>query len=112
MAQKALRQGFYWPTMKEDAINIVKRCDAGQRFAKIPRAQPSYLQQMSSPRPFAMWGIDLINPLPTAYGGCKHAIVVVDYFTKWAEAKELAQISAIKVEKFVWSNIIYRFGIS
>ena len=27
LAQKALHQGFYWPTMKEDATNIVKKCD-------------------------------------------------------------------------------------
>ena len=44
--------------------------------------------------------MDLIEPLPIASGGCKYAIVVVDYFTKWAEAKELTQISMIKVEKF------------
>ena len=31
----------------------------------------------------------------------KHAIVAVDYFTKWAEMKELAQISTTKVEQFV-----------
>ena len=39
------------------------------------------------------------------------AIVAVDYFTKWAEAKELVQISTAKVENFVWSNIICRFGV-
>ena len=46
-----------------------------------------------------------------ARGGCKHAIVAVDYFTKWAEAKELTEISITKVEKFVWGNIICRFGV-
>ena len=70
-----------------------------------------YRQQMSSPCPFAMWGMDLIGPLPTTRGGCKHAIVIVDYFTKWAKAKEFAQISTAKVEKFVWNNIICRFRV-
>ena len=27
LAQKALRQGFYWPTMKQDALDLVKRCE-------------------------------------------------------------------------------------
>ena len=57
-------------------------------------------------------GMDLIGPLPTTRKGCKHDIVVIDYFTKWAKAKDLAQISTVKVEKFVWSNIIYRFEVS
>lgn len=55
--------------------------------------------------------MDLIGLLPTARGGCKHAIVAVDYFTKWVEAKELALISMTKVENFIWSNIICRFGV-
>jgi len=58
-----------------------------------------------------MWGINLIRPLPIARRGYKHAIVVVNYFTKWGKVKELVQISAVKVEKFVWSNIICRFGV-
>ena len=87
--------------MKQDAMNLVKKCDTCQRFTKIPRAPPAYLQQMSSPWPFAIWGMDLIGPFPMAHEGCKHAIVTIDYFTKWAEEKELAQIFVIKVEKFV-----------
>ncbi|XP_052193804.1 uncharacterized protein LOC127802147 [Diospyros lotus] len=53
LAQKALRQGFYWPTMKQDVIELVKKCEKCQQFAKIPRAPPVYLQYMSSPWPFA-----------------------------------------------------------
>ena len=66
---------------------------------------------MSSPWPFAIWGMDLIGPLLTARSGGKHSIVAVDYFKKWGKMKELAQISTTKVEKFVWSNIICRFGV-
>ena len=52
---------------------------------------------MSSPWPFAIWGMDLIGSLPTTREGCKYVVVVVDYFTKWAEAKEFTQISSPKV---------------
>ncbi|XP_057958527.1 uncharacterized protein LOC131151272 [Malania oleifera] len=31
VAHKAIRQGFYWPTMKKDAVELVKRCDRCQR---------------------------------------------------------------------------------
>ena len=68
LAQKALRQGFYWPTMREDAKNMVKSCDKCKRFAKVPHIPPEKLTVMSSVWPFAIWGIDLIGPLPTGRG--------------------------------------------
>lgn len=56
-------------------------------------------------------GIDLIGPLPQGRGKTKFAIVIVKYFTKWAEAEPLSTISKAKVINFVWTNIIYQFGI-
>ena len=66
---------------------------------------------MTLPWPFAVWGIDLIGPMPIARLVFKYAVVVVDYFTKWAEAKPLAVISSKKVQEFIWEHIICRFGI-
>lgn len=40
------------------------------------------LTPMSSPWPFAQWGIDLIGPLPMAKGQVRYVIVAVNYFTK------------------------------
>ena len=37
-------------------------------------------------------------------------MVAVDYFTKWVEAEALANIRDVDVKKFVWRNIIMRFG--
>ena len=41
----------------------------------------------------------------------QYAVVAVDCFTKWAEAKPLAAISSKKVQEFVWESIIYGFRI-
>lgn len=35
----------------------------------------------------------------------------MDLFTKWIEAEPLASISALQVQKFLWRNIITRFGV-
>ncbi|GJW53369.1 reverse transcriptase domain-containing protein [Tanacetum coccineum] len=35
----------------------------------------------------------------------------MDYFTKWIEAKAVATISGGQVKKFVWDNIVCRFGL-
>ncbi|XP_074288142.1 uncharacterized protein LOC141613308 [Silene latifolia] len=32
LSNKALKQGYFWPTMRKDAMEFAKRCDACQRF--------------------------------------------------------------------------------
>ena len=44
-------------------------------------------------------------------GNRRFILVDVDYFTKWAEAKALANIQDVDVKKFVWKNIITRFRV-
>ncbi|XP_048493061.1 uncharacterized protein LOC125493630 [Beta vulgaris subsp. vulgaris] len=62
LALKALRAGFYWPSMLADAQAYVKKCDKCQRFAP-PINQPVYnLQPILNPIPFAQWGMDIIGP--------------------------------------------------
>ncbi|XP_074351517.1 uncharacterized protein LOC141690633 [Apium graveolens] len=105
LALKVLRQGYYWPTMREDAFNFVQACDRCQRFANYSNTPTSTITSLTSPWPFTMWGIDLIGELPKAKGGVKYAVVDVDYFTKWAEAMPLATITAKKIRDFVFNSI-------
>ncbi|XP_028109536.1 uncharacterized protein LOC114308194 [Camellia sinensis] len=46
-----------------------------------------------------------------APGNRKFFIAATDYFTKWVEAEPLATIKEKEVKKFVWQNVITRFGI-
>ncbi|XP_062094106.1 uncharacterized protein LOC133800161 [Humulus lupulus] len=80
--------------MNGDVMDYIKKCDKFQRFTNIPRAPPKW--------PFAVWGIDLMRP---------YAIVVVDYFTKWVEAKPLATITSKKALDFVIKNIVFQYGL-
>ncbi|KAK0593290.1 hypothetical protein LWI29_034321 [Acer saccharum] len=105
------QKGFYWPTLFADSKRVAARCEACQKIANNIRQPPELLQSITSPWPFAMWGIDLIGPMPTATGGAKHAIVAVDYFTKWVEAEPLVHITEANTISFVKKNILYRFGI-
>jgi len=41
----------------------------------------------------------------------KYLVVAIEYFTKWIEAELVVQITAHKVQHFVWKNIVCRFGI-
>ena len=40
LALKAIRNGYFWPTMKVDALDLVKGCDKCQRHAHVLR-EPS-----------------------------------------------------------------------
>ncbi|GJU00406.1 reverse transcriptase domain-containing protein [Tanacetum coccineum] len=44
-------------------------------------------------------------------GKVKFLIVAIDYFTKLIEAKPVATITDNQVKKFIWDNIVYRFGL-
>ena len=56
---------------------------------------------MASPWPFAQWGIGLIRLLPKGRGAATHAIVEIDYFTKWVEVEALSRITEKKTTNFV-----------
>ncbi|XP_074378005.1 uncharacterized protein LOC141719525 [Apium graveolens] len=49
LAMKVLHQGYYWPTMKEDAANFVRACDRCQRFANYSSMPATLLTPMVSP---------------------------------------------------------------
>ena len=61
--------------------------------------------------PLTRWGIDIIGKLPLAQGNYQYVVVAVEYFTKWIEAKPVANMSSFTMKKFLWQNIICRFGV-
>nr|GEX71252.1 reverse transcriptase domain-containing protein [Tanacetum cinerariifolium] len=80
---KAIRLGYYWPTMHKDARDMIRKCSDCQIHC----------------------------PFPEGPRKVKFLIVAMDYFTKWIEAKAVATITGGQVKKFVWDNIVCRFGI-
>ena len=112
LAHLAHTQGYYWPTMKADAADYVKKCDPFQQMSSILKSPTQDLISISSPWPFAQWGIDIVGPFPTAPAQKKLLLVAMDYFSKWIEADAYASIKDRDVTRFIWRNIICRFGIS
>ncbi|GFY80993.1 hypothetical protein Acr_01g0008020 [Actinidia rufa] len=94
-----------------DAAAYIKKCDKCQRFAPVSRLPHTEMVPMSSPWPFAQWGIDILGPLPQAPLQRKFLIVAIDYFTKWIEAQPLAKITEKNTRDFVWKHLVCRFGV-
>ena len=41
----------------------------------------------------------------------QYAVVVVNYFTKWVEAKAFMSITPVKIKEFIYKNIVCRYGV-
>ena len=54
LAHKVLRQGYFWPTLRTDAMTFTRKCDKCQRFSNIPSSHLEKLAPMTSPWPFAI----------------------------------------------------------
>jgi hypothetical protein len=106
----AFRQGFYWPTAVADTTRIVRSCRGCQFYARQMHLPTQALQTIPITWSFAVWGLDLVDPLQKAPGGFKHLLVTIDKFSKWMEVRPLTSIGSEQAAAF-FTNIIHRFGV-
>ena len=52
-----------------------------------------------------------MGSFPKAVGNKRYLLVGTDYFTKRVEVEPLANIRDVDVKKFLWKNIVTRFGV-
>ena len=97
--------------MQKEILEYVKKCDQYQRFVPNIHQPKEVLNPLSSPWPFTQWGLDIVGPFPKTTGNKRYLLVSTDYFTKWVEAEPLASIRDADAKKFIWRNIVTRFGV-
>ncbi|PKI53651.1 hypothetical protein CRG98_025892 [Punica granatum] len=85
LARKALRQGYYCPTMQANARGLVQNCWQCQSYRKAGRALPAELTLIVVAWPFSTRRIDLLGPLSVAGGKRKFLIVVIDLFSNYCK---------------------------
>nr|GEY55752.1 reverse transcriptase domain-containing protein [Tanacetum cinerariifolium] len=87
-AKKVFDSGLYWPTIYQDAQDLVKTCDVCQRPGKILQRDEMPQNSIQVCKIFDVWGIDFMGLFPYLQGN-KYILVAVDYLSKWVEAKAL-----------------------
>jgi hypothetical protein len=98
--------------MIDDCVKYQKGCKACQRFRNIQLAPAGVMNSIVKSWPFRGWGLDFIGEIhPGSSKGHRFILVATDYFTKWAEAVPLRNMTHWEVISFVQEHIIYRFGI-
>ena len=105
---KILWADYFWPTMKQDCLEFMKKYYNCQRLRELKHTPSEQLHCSETSWPFHKWGIDIVSPFPLTTRQLKYLVVANDYFTKWVKVEPLPTITTDKVRKFpvTWSMIM------
>lgn len=100
---------FYWPKMRADVRQFVKKCKLCQQ-CKAANGPPLGLMTPKEAEltPFLSLAIDLIGALPMTLSRHRYILIAVDYATKFVIAKPLRTATAQTVVDCVEKYILLR----
>jgi hypothetical protein len=83
MMIKIQRDGYFWMMIERDCGDYMRKCNKYQVHEDKINVPPVPLFNMVSHWPFAIWGVDVIEPINLKVSnGHKFILVAIDYFTK------------------------------
>ncbi|GJT32670.1 reverse transcriptase domain-containing protein [Tanacetum coccineum] len=106
---KENKDDFRWTKEAEQAFQEMKKLIMELPTLTTPGVKETLYVYLTASKD--AWGLDILGPLSEGLGRLEFFIVAIDYFTKWMEAKPLAKTPGKEVKKFVWENIVCRFGL-
>ena len=111
-ANRIQQLGLCWPTLYKDCKTFVSKCDRCQRLGRLLPSTEITLISVNPSLTFEIWAIDFIGPflVPAKRTSARYIITVVEYVIKWAEAEPVDTCSSEVAAKFIYENIITRFG--
>ncbi|OLY80705.1 Transposon Ty3-G Gag-Pol polyprotein [Smittium mucronatum] len=103
-----IRDRYHWKSLYNDVSNYVKNCKECQLRSGGKLEEP--LKPTWEINIFTKIGVDLVL-MPVGKGNMKYLIVARDDFSGWAEARALKNNTAGLVWKFLYEEVICRFGV-
>ena len=79
-----LKQDGYWPGMANDVQRYCQECNTCQK-SKLPSPTRAPLVNIPIGNPWEMLAVDNLE-VPVSCNNHRYLLVVMDYFTKWADA--------------------------
>nr|XP_027093621.1 uncharacterized protein LOC113714021 [Coffea arabica] len=85
LAKKTMLLGYFWPSLRQDAQDLVLGCPSCQVHAPEHHQPSNFMVPITSPWPFEQWGTDIIGPFPKAVGGYTFLVIISDNGRQFAE---------------------------
>lgn len=102
--KRNLRERVWWPLMAKQVEVLVKQCMGCQMVSGPGRKEPVTRYQLPQ-APWQELATDLLGPLPDG----RYVLTVIDYYSRFLEAKLLKSIKAVDVIKSL-KEIFARHG--
>nr|GEV37323.1 reverse transcriptase domain-containing protein [Tanacetum cinerariifolium] len=91
--KKVFDASFFWPTIYQDAHNLIKSCDIFQRQGKISQRNEMPQNVIQVFEIFDVWGIDFMRPFPSSRGNRTPRAIISDRGTHFCNDKFAKVIS-------------------
>ena len=106
-----LRARFWWPKMGEFAKRWVATCDVCQQRKGPTKRAKAPLQKYVVGVPGERIAADIMGPFSETERGNRYILVIIDYFTKYAVAVPLIDMTAEAVANAIIERWISYFGL-
>jgi len=104
---------YFWHNRTEDVKSVVRSCQQCQ-LVKSEGSIRSGDEQLKSIPIYDLFyrvALDTAGSLPETKSGNKYILVAIDHYSKWCEAKVVADHGARTAAKFLEDDMICRYGV-
>jgi hypothetical protein len=108
-----VRRKYFWHNRTEEVKAVVKGCQQCQlvRSSGSIRSGDEQLKSIPICDLFHRVTLDTAGPLPETKSGNKYILEAIDHYSKWCEAKAVADHGAKTAARFLEDEIICRYGV-
>jgi hypothetical protein len=108
-----VRRRYFWHNRTKDMKAVVRRCQQCQlvRSSRSIRSGDEQLKNIHVCDLFHRVALDIVGPLPETKSGNKYILVAIDHYSKWCEAKAVANHGMKTATRFLEDEIICRYGV-
>lgn len=104
-----VRERFFWPYMQQDIEHYVARSCSCLKQKKPSREVRAPLTNIVTTQPFELVSIDFLH-LDKCTGGYEYILVIIDHFSRFAQAYATTSKSAKTVAEKLFNDYALKFG--